>query len=154
MAAAGVTVDMGGIKGLEKLLDDARLDAGAKAKLMGHVAGIVEEASRTRLDETKESPDGTAWKSWEESTRKYYERQGWGHRSLLRGNDNLLKSIRGEVATDANSAMVGATMEYAAVHQFGWADRNIAARPYLGVSEDDARDITDAAKDYLSRRFE
>ena len=154
MAAAGVTVDMREIKGLEKLLDDARLDAGARAELLSHVAGIVEEASRTRLDETKEGPDGAAWKSWEESTRKYYERQGWGHRSLLRGDDNLLKSIRSEVAADSHSAMVGATMVYAAVHQFGWPARNIAARPYLGVSEGDARDVTDAVKDYLARRFE
>jgi phage gpG-like protein len=32
-------------------------------------------------------------------------------------------------------------MEYAAVHQWGWPKKNIPARPYLGVSRDDAKEI-------------
>ena len=54
--------------------------------------------------------------------------------------------------TDSWSVLVGATKVYAAVHQYGWKERNIIARPYLGLSNDDKVDIIGIINGFLDRR--
>ena len=44
-------------------------------------------------------------------------------------------------AISGASVEVGSNLVYAATHQFGDPDRRIPARPYLGLSADDERDI-------------
>jgi phage virion morphogenesis protein len=45
----------------------------------------------------------------------------------------------------------GASQLYAATHQFGDPSRNIPARPYLGISNDDEREIVEILSEHLSR---
>ena len=152
MAAAVITVDLREIRNLAKRLDDAALDPSARSELLAGAASILEAGSFKRFS-TKEDPEGKRWEDIAEKTRKRYESKGLPARPPLVLSGILRKSLRSEVAADAHSAMVGATMTYAAVHQFGWPEKNIPARPYLGMSKADARDVTDAVADYMARRF-
>ena len=152
MASACLIVDLRDMKGLARLFDDASLDAAARAGLLSGAAEILESGSRARFD-TKEDPEGKPWAALAGRTRRRYEKAGQTHRSLLLGTGRLRDSLRSEVAADSRSAFVGATMIYAAVHQFGWPEKNIPARPYLGASAEDAKAITDAAVRFLAGRF-
>jgi phage gpG-like protein len=62
----------------------------------------------------------------------------------------LRASITSEVQGGAWAVLEGATMEYAAVHQFGWPKKNITTRPYAGVSPDDIKAIETIAADFLA----
>jgi phage gpG-like protein len=102
----------------------------------------------------------------------HYTETGQGHRSILVGSGTLRDSVTREVEGDAWSVLVGATMEYAAVHQFGATIRprtaralavpgigmlrkaTIPARPYLGVSREDAGEIASLATAFLAGRIQ
>jgi|WetSurMetagenome_2_1015567.scaffolds.fasta_scaffold169383_1 phage gpG-like protein len=87
-----------------------------------------------------------------------------GKRPLIDGGDlarQIIKTVHG------NTLLVGSTMIYSAVQQFGlkqgksgstkrgspipWGD--IPARPFLGISDQDRVDILDAISDYLGNSF-
>lgn len=50
------------------------------------------------------------------------------------------------------SVVVGATKAYAAVHQYGWKEKNIIARPYLGLSAENKVEIIEIINAFLERR--
>jgi phage gpG-like protein len=87
-----------------------------------------------------------------------------GKRPLIDGGDlarQIIKTVQG------NTLLVGSTMIYSAVQQFGqkqgesgstkrgspipWGD--IPARPFLGISDQDRIDIIDTISDYLGNNF-
>jgi phage virion morphogenesis protein len=109
------------------------------------------EQTRERF-ETQKDPDGNTWKALAQKTLDYYERRKKGStssRSILVGEGLLRDSLTSKVQGGAWSVLVGATMEYAAVHQFGWPKKNIPPRPYLGVSPEDAKAIETAVAVFL-----
>lgn len=106
----------------------------------------------------KEAPDGTPWADNSPLTE-----------SLKGSNDPLIgesKSLSRYFSYNASSDTLefGSPMEYAAVQHFGarqgafgvsnrgtplpWGD--IPARPILGLSSDDEREVLDIVRDYLS----
>ena len=52
---------------------------------------------------------------------------------------------------DADSLQFGHEPMYGATHQFGDPRRNIPARPFLGISEEDEREITEILAEHLDR---
>ena len=62
----------------------------------------------------------------------------------------MIDTVTSEVSSW--SVLVGATKVYAAVHQYGWRERNIPARPYLGLSNDDKVDIIGIINTFLEGR--
>jgi phage gpG-like protein len=42
---------------------------------------------------------------------------------------------------------------YAATHQFGDDERNIPARPYLGLSQENAQDVLDVIEDWIDQQI-
>jgi phage gpG-like protein len=48
-----------------------------------------------------------------------------------------------------NGFAIGNRLEYQAVHNFGYPKRNITARPYLVVQEDDLRQIEDMMVEHI-----
>jgi phage gpG-like protein/phage gp36-like protein len=114
------------------------------------------------------SPDGNPWKALVQKTRDYYAGKGLlGSRSILVGEGMLRDSLTSEVQGGAWSVLVGAAMEYAAVHQFGAEIKpksakalfapgygmlkkaTIPPRPYLGVSAEDTKAIENAVAVFL-----
>lgn len=122
----------------------ARASLSTKGKVLDAVGAEVESQVRRRIDEDKTAPDGTDWDEWSESYRKTRD----GQHSLLVGEQSLLDSIQYAIA--GPSVDVGSNLVYAATHQYGDPDRNIPARPYLGLSSDDERDIMDLVDDIVA----
>jgi phage gpG-like protein len=65
----------------------------------------------------------------------------------------LRLSLTSEVQGGAWSTLVGTAKEYAAVHQFGWPKKNIPARAYLGISQDDVKVIEAAVATFLAENL-
>ncbi len=116
------------------------------AAITNTVAAIVESQTRRRIQDEKTAPDGTPWAAWSPG---YAETRHSGQ-SLLQGEGDLLDTIFGEQRGD--EAVVGSPLVYAAIQQHGGADvgkPELTARPFLGVSDDNAREIEDVVITYL-----
>jgi len=146
---AAVSFDLKEVDAVRKMLASASLDTADRSRLLKSI-GVEMEAQTQEHFELQQSPAGDSWKALAQKTLDYYARKGLlGARKILIGEGLLQLSITSEVQGDAWSVLVGAAREYAAVHQFGWAKKNIPARPYLGVSLDDAKVIENAVAVFL-----
>jgi phage virion morphogenesis protein len=134
MAGAGIHVDMSGLRHLERRLAAlGGFDAGA---LLDMIGSEVESQTRRRLSEEKHAPDGAAWPAWSPE----YAATRHGAHSLLEGEGDLIGSL--DHVVDGNEVEIGSNLIYAATHQFGdEEERGIPARPYLGLSPDNERQI-------------
>jgi phage virion morphogenesis protein len=150
MAAASIGFDLKEIDAVKKLLAGASLDGAARNRLLQSIGNEIKELTQDRFN-TKTSPDGDTWTAIAEKTRRYYESKPKlsAAEPPLVVEGMLRLSLTSEVQDGAWSTLVGATMEYAAVHQFGWPKKNIPARPYLGISTDDAKVIEAATAAFL-----
>jgi phage virion morphogenesis protein len=167
MAAASVSIDLKEVGEVKTLLAGAALDSAARSRLLHGIGVEMEEQTKERFD-TKKSPDGDSWKDIAEKTRRYYERNPLlAPKPPLVLEGMLRNSVTSEVQGGAWSVLEGAAMEYAAVHQWGAEIKpknapalyvpgygylrkaTIPARPYLGISRDDARGIEDAVALFL-----
>ncbi len=129
--------------------------------------------------QTSTAPDGSRWAPNSQATylrdlgsaKSLHRKDGrinskgagkvMGKRPLIGETGNLSQQIHWRV--DADALLVGSTMEYAATQQFGaeqgafgrdkrnhpipWGD--IPARPFLGVSDQDASKIMSIVNEYL-----
>ena len=71
--------------------------------------------------------------------------------SLLRSQSDRLREDVTR-AVEPPELLVGARTVYAAVHQFGYEE--IPARPYLGLSIDDRRDLGELIDHFIRGSFE
>jgi len=163
---ASVSFDLKEVDAVRKMLANASLDTADRGRLLQSIGVEMEAQTQERFD-TQKSPDGDSWKDLAQKTKDYYAGKGWSARSILVGEGDLRDSITSEVQGGAWSVLVGATKEYAAVHQFGaeivpksakalyvpgygrLKKVNIPARPYLGVSTEDAKVIEFAVASFL-----
>lgn len=108
----------------------------------------LEGQTKARFD-AKADPEGSAWEPWSED---YKAQQLVRHpgASLLERSSRLREDVTHEVAP--TELLIGARTVYAAVHQFGYEE--IPARPYLGLSLDDRRDIGELIDDFIRGSFE
>lgn len=134
------------------------------AKLLLSLARLIQQQTRRRIEDEKTSPDGAAWKPNRTGTPTLYQTG-----ALARSIDYLVQGM--QVVVGAPSEPVQGK-PYAAIHQFGGtivpksADAlafviggqlvrtkkvTIPARPYLGVSSANAREITDAAARFIRK---
>lgn len=115
---------------LGRLVDDGELLA-----VMGEV--VVDQTVRRIADE-KRAPDGAPWADWSDAYRATRE----SRHSLLVGEGQLREGIFADVS--GREVRVGSPDVYAAIHQFGGAGvgkPGLPARPYLGLSADDAAEL-------------
>jgi len=149
MATASVSIDLREIDAVKRLLANAALNDGDRGRLLDGVGNLAESQTKERFI-AKESPEGDTWKALAKKTREHYIRIGKNPNSILMFKGRLLDSVTYNVEGGAWSVLVGATMEYAAVHQFGNKAGTIPARPYLGVSREDAGEIASLAAAFLA----
>jgi len=163
---ASVSFDLKEVDAVKKMLANASLNAADRGRLLQSIGVEMEAQTQERFD-TQKSPAGDSWKALAQKTRDYYASQGWAARSILVGEGMLRDSVTSEVQGGAYAVLVGAAMEYAAVHQFGATitpkskkalyvpgygylkKATIPARPYLGVSTNDAKAIENAVAVFL-----
>ncbi len=99
--------------------------------LLNRVAQRTAKHTRGRIRTGKHSPDGEIWED-----RKS---ERFAH-PLLDKSGDLKRSIKA-VREDKDTINMGTGLPYSAVQQFGFEERNISSRAYLGVGADDERDI-------------
>lgn len=113
----------------------------------------MQESTQERF-RTGTAPDGSAWKDKSDVTKAIYG--GLWDKPLV-GNSGRLS---GEIARQLDgktAVMIGSPMIYASMHQFGGVTspnsmipgKEIPARPYLGLSDDDEQSILDIVHSYL-----
>lgn len=155
---AGVRIDVT-VSGMEEALARmARLSRFDKTMLLDRLGGLVESQTKRRIAHEKRAPSGAAWKPNLEGTSTLF-REGF-----------LLGSIH--YVTGPDSVRIGSGLVYAAIHQFGGtitpkkAKRlaftlggrsvfarkvTIPARPYLGLSADNAAEIERTTELFVRR---
>lgn len=107
--------------------------------------GIYLSGSHDERWDDQQSPDGAPWAPL---SPKYQQRK-------KRNRDKILvldELLQGSLAFNASKDSVefGTNLIYGATHQFGDDSRNIPARPFLGISEDDEAEILEILRDYLA----
>lgn len=130
----------------------ARLNAAELDVIAYDVGALIEDQTKRRIAEEKTAPDGTPWAPWSQGYAASLKRRNKvTARSLLVGNRHLMDSIRN--ATTGEEIKVGTELLYGAIHQFGGDTSQghpaIPARPYLGLSEANSREIEDRVADLL-----
>lgn len=121
-------------------LGNAHLD-----ELFATIGSEVENQTRRRIQSEKTAPDGTPWTPWTEGY-KATRRRG---KKLLQSEGHLLDSVQSHVLPEG--VEVGSNLIYARIHQLGGEPVNIPipARPYLGLSAENASDIESLVGDFL-----
>ena len=117
--------------------------------LLEGIASEVENQTRRRLTQEKESPDGTPWPAWSDD----YALTRHGGHSLLENEGPLVDSI--ESITNDDSVETGSNLIYAAVQNDG-GDESMApgaaaipSREYLGFSSDNLTDLQHVVDDFI-----
>lgn len=141
MTGIALTVDVRDLQRLQQRL--AKLTDLTPA--LAAIAAYGESSTRKRLSDDKTAPDGSAWEPWSPA---YAKTRGPEH-SLLENRGDLIDSIVHD--SDADQAVWGSNLIYAATQQLGDARRNIPAREYLGLSEDDIDEILDLVEQAIDR---
>lgn len=123
---------------------DALADLDASGLQEG-LAAEVEDQTRRRISEEKAAPDGAEWPdlSAKYAAKKAHVSSG----GLLESGGDLLDSIHSELSGGA--VEVGSNLVYAAPHQYGWDKKNIPQREYLGLSDENKRDLDSLVSDWL-----
>ena len=110
------------------------------------VGELLVNASRARFD-AQRSPEGAAWEPLKPRTLARKKR----NRDKILTERGQLRGTLAVGRVDADSVVVGSPEKYAATPQFGRGA--IPARPFLGVSDADARGIREEILDFLADSF-
>lgn len=132
--------------GLDKL--QARLHglAGMDTSTLMPRLGEYLLASTQERFKTQAAPDGGAWDALAPRTVK---RKKYNPSKVLTARGFLRRGIRYQVL-DKSTVQVGTDSVYAATHQYGRDEAHIPARPFLGLSSADRREITAIIRDWAS----
>ena len=123
-----------------QLLQLANLDS--QQELLDSVDALVKSQTRQRIQEDKIGPDGKIWARWSE----HYGRTRNSGQSLLQSEGDLLDSI--QYIVNGGEVEIGSNLVYAATHQYGDDARDIPARPFFGLSDEDKRELDDLIQDF------
>ncbi|MFZ1827426.1 MAG: phage virion morphogenesis protein [Candidatus Competibacteraceae bacterium] len=141
---------------LEIHIDDAQLRNGLAAlqAKLSDLTPVFQDLGEALLNSTRErfrsqtDPDGSPW-----------ARLSPGYQSHKKKNADLVLTLNGYLRGTLNyragkeSLAIGTPLIYGATHQFGRPEKNIPARPFLGLSADDTAMIQDAMVEWLRGDF-
>lgn len=113
--------------------------------LLFEIGGQLQISLEQNFD-GQHDPDGRPWEPISAAWRARKAKLG-GKPGILDFKSVLRDSFTMQVGN--NELMLGTINEYARVHQLGGGRKNMKARPFLGVSEEDKDFIGEAAADYL-----
>lgn len=152
MADAVVTIQDDELKALCSRLNGMALKPAERKALLASIGEEIITQTKDRFAE-KKTLDGDDWADIAESTKNYYQKK-FGSKNpgngILWRQGNLMDSLTQEAGSW--SVVVGATKVYAAVHQYGWKEKNIIARPYIGLSAENKVEIIEIINAFLERR--
>lgn len=143
--SVGIQVDTSGLDAALKRINRLSATLEAKRHLYDVIGALVTSQTQERLQNEKTAPDGTPWKEWSAS---YAATRGPQHSLLI--NEGFLQTTI-QHAAFSDHVIVGSNRIYAAVHQYGYEPRKIPARPYLGLSQENQREIVATLHDMIER---
>lgn len=146
MGSAAISVDVREITRLAEILNGAKLRPRDRRQLLINLSVELESSTQERF-RTKRDPEGNPWKAVSDEHHAFLAARFPGAEPPLVMRGELADSIESRVTVW--EALVGATKVYASVHQDGWDEKNIAARPYLGISPDDEDALAAIAEEFL-----
>ena len=114
---------------------------------MRKASRVMLEAAEDAFASESDPVTGNSWPDLLDATKERRAKQGKWPGRILQVQGNLVNSITRDYGADF--AEVGSNEPYAATHQFGDDRRNIAKRPFLGLSDDDLDEIHQVLADYL-----
>lgn len=143
MAGIHLTLDT---RGLDKLQARIHGLAGMDTTTLMPRLGEYLQASTKKRFRTETAPDDSAWAALAPRTLK---RKKNNKGKVLTARGFLRRGIRYQVL-DKSTVQVGTDSVYAATHQYGRDEANIPARPFLGLSSTDRREITAIIRDWAA----
>jgi len=143
VTGAAIEIRPEGLAALGRRIDRLLAGLNNPEPLLRELAAAGESQTRRRMESDKRGPDGTPWPEWSPG----YAATRHGGQSLLDARGDLIQSLT--AFADRQTAGWGTNLVYAATHQFGRGA--IPARPFLGVSDDDERELLGIAEDWLDR---
>lgn len=149
MSGASISFDVQGLPQLKARINKLASRSNFN-ELLESIGAEIESQTHRRLQEEKQSPEGDAWDAWSDN---YVQSRHSGH-SLLMNEGELDDSIQFLVVGD--EIHVGTNLVYGAIHQFGGEDvgkPNLDARPYLGLSEENLKDIEALVNDWADEQL-
>lgn len=150
---AGVSLNWGG---LDRALERAGKRLVTKRRNLLNAVGETLVSGTLERFEKEEDPEGRKWepsgRAWEQGLNSRRGRMG----KTLQNTGRLRSSI--DYAATRDSVLVGSNVEYARIHQEGGkAGRGckvtIPARPYLGISEEDRKEVEAVMAEHLEDVF-
>lgn len=153
MARNGISINWGGLR---DALDRATGNISDTQSLMTEIGIEMKRQTIKRFHESV-GPDGEAWAAVKNPRKDSRGRPRNGRAKPLLDTGRLRNSI--SFSAGPFDVHVGSNVEYARIHQLGGqAGRGrsvtIPARPYLGLSEEDAQEIADLVKDHMEGSFD
>lgn len=143
MAGASIQVDFQD-QAIQQALDKL-IDRSDDMSELFEAIGISLEGSHDDRWDAQQSPDGSPWAPLRPRTQARKKRNA---DKILTLDGFLRDSLAFNAGRD--SLEFGTNLIYGATHQFGADDRNIPARPFLGISDDDEAMIEETLHDYLA----
>jgi phage virion morphogenesis protein len=151
MAGTYIKLDASQVQALARRLASVALSSAEQTQLMANLGAEIEDQTKERF-ETKRDPEGNPWKDIAESTKEWYSHEFPGAEPPLVREGGLRDSVESRTRGPW-AVLVGATKEYAAVHQWGWEARGIEARPYLGLGPQDLAALEAKVVEFLQANW-
>jgi len=140
MAGASFHIDLEDAA-LRQLLQQLQANAVDMSDVFADIGGDMLRATQTRYKD-QIAPDGSAWQDIKDETKARKVRD-----EILIDSGDMLGDYHYEASAEA--LIFGNASIQAATHQFGDEDRNIEARPHLGMSAEDIINTRDTLVQYL-----
>lgn len=144
MAGAYIEItaeDLGVLEALNRLQGQV----GDLTSVFNDIGEYLLISERARFD-AQEAPDGTPWAPL---SPKYQRRKAKNKDRILVLDGYLRDLMRYQSSPEALE--FGTDRIYGAAHQFGRPEINLPARPFLGLSDADEREVLEIIKDQLDR---
>ncbi|WP_322521161.1 phage virion morphogenesis protein [Guyparkeria halophila] len=119
---------------------------------MRDIAGVLTDATERAFQDEADPATGTPWAPLTEAT---VGMRGGDAHPILQRSGQLAASVTGDWGPD--HAVAGTNKVYAAMQQFGGITKansmipykEIPARPFLGIGDEDKNEILDIVRSYL-----
>jgi phage virion morphogenesis protein len=142
--AYSFNIDLSELVEVQKYLEKLDLSENKKQELLANIGTVVVFQTRDRF-KSKQNPTGLKWAPW---SKEYAKTRHNGH-SLLENEGYLEQSIVYKVS--GNTVEIGSDEVYAGTHQYG--HKGIPARPYLGINQQNKKEIEREIIEYLKGMF-
>lgn len=156
-------VDTSGFAKLEAGLDEMLARLRDRKTLMQRIGNYMVSSTRSRITREKTSPDGVPWAPLTKLTEELKAKDGAHPQDILFHWGTLSKSIyvssitNDRVYVTADTKRGGASKNYAPYMQRGvrktggkYKNKQIPARPFLGISETNKKRIMQMVKAYVA----